>query len=69
MGRERGEEEEEEVGDPFPSASGGSLVSPHLDNTALFKEICQILQGHVIIESLHIDCSAVRVLLRVHRGA
>lgn len=49
--------------------SGVSLVSPHLDNTALFEEICQILQGHIIIESLHIDCSAVRVLLRVHRGA
>lgn len=49
--------------------SGASLVSPHLDNTTLFEEICQILQGHIIIESLHIDCSAVRVLLRVHRGA
>lgn len=68
MGREE-EEKEEELGDPFPSASGGSLVSPHLDNTALFEEICQILQGHIITESLHIDCSAVRVLLRVHRGA
>lgn len=68
MGREE-KEEEKEVDDPFPPASRGSLVSPHLDNTALFEEICQILQGHIVIESLHIDCSAVRVLLRVHGGA
>lgn len=31
----------------------GPLV--HLDNTALFEEVCQILQGHIIIESLHIN--------------
>lgn len=51
----------EEVGDPFPPnalLAGGRPAptrSSHLDNTALFEEVCQILQGHIIIESLHIN--------------
>lgn len=47
------------------------LPSPfvHLDNTALLEEICQILQGHIVIESLHIHGTVVRVLVWVHRWA
>lgn len=47
-----------EAGNPFPPCPTSwrpTCVPPHLDNTTLFEEVCQILQGHIIIESLHVN--------------
>ena len=53
----------------YRSASPQGHALTHLNNSALLKEVHQVIKSHTVVQALHVNGTVVRVFIWIYRWA